>query len=293
MRRRCSAFWVAAGFFAIATCAAPSGALAEETPRVEWQPHWLKVQPYEYVTAGVLSLAALGIQLFVDSRTHGPYGGVLFDDALRDWLGADSRSGRSTARHISDWGYRIMIAFPYFDVILTWAIHGNSEVAWQMLAMDFEAQAVAGVIGLVTNHFIGRARPSVEPCAQDPTYEDFCYRGSYSSFMSGHSVMAAVGAGVTCAHHLSMPLYGGGAGDILACAASSTLAFATGIGRIVNDRHWASDVVTAWIVGAAVGYLWPRFVHYRDRDETGVSYLLLPSFTPGPNEASLQMLGMF
>jgi membrane-associated phospholipid phosphatase len=167
-----------------------------------------------------------------------------------------------------------MLAFPFVDVALTWAIHGNDEVAWQMLAIDLEALAVAGLVGIATNHLVGRGRPSVEPCKLDPTYERDCSRGAYSSFISGHSVIAAAGAGVTCAHHLSLPLYGGGAGDIAACAATSAIALATGVARMVNDRHWATDVLTAWVVGAGVGYVWPRLFHYR---ASAPGYAIVPS----------------
>ncbi|HKU37251.1 MAG TPA: phosphatase PAP2 family protein [Polyangiales bacterium] len=263
-------------------------AIAQEQTRVEWQSQWRKMQPFEYVTAAVLGGSAVVIQFFVDSRTSGPYGGVLFDDVVRDSLRAETRSGRNTAKLIADWGYRAMLVVPYLDLAITYAIHGNSEVAWQMLLFDLEAQAVAGFLGIATNHFVGRARPSTEPCKLDPTYEDFCYRGSYSSFMSGHTVMAAAGAGVTCAHHLAMPLYGGGAGDIAACAATSAAAVAVGVSRIVNDRHWATDVVTGWLVGAAVGYLWPRLFHYRSAPDAGApTYTIIPTVTPESYSASL------
>jgi membrane-associated phospholipid phosphatase len=228
-------------------------------------------------------LAAIGIGFFVDPQTSGGKTGLLFDDAFRDVLRADSRSGRDAARLVGDTGYRTMALFPLVDVALAWAIHGNSEVALQMLSIDLEAFAVAGFIGVATDHFIGRGRPSVTPCSRDDKYERFCgEKDAFSSFLSGHSVIAAAGAGVTCAHHLSMPLYGGGAGDIAACAVASALALTTGVARMVNDRHWATDVTTAWITGAAVGYLWPRLFHYRSRREpAGFSFNVIPSIGPG------------
>jgi len=290
--RSCISFASCASVIGLLLVALPNAALAHDTQQVEWQPHWRKVQPFEYVVSAALGLGSLGITLFVESPQSGHYGGILFDDAARDVFRGHSRAARNTALTVADWGYRSMLVFPFLDVAITWAIHRNTEVAWQMLAIDLEALSVAGFLGLVTTHFVRRARPSVEPCTTDPMYEAYCHRGSYSSFMSGHSVTAAVGAGVTCAHHLSMPLYGGGAGDIAACAATSLVALTTGISRLVNDRHWATDVVTAWMVGAAVGFVWPRLFHYRSRDKPdGVTYLVLPSFSPGAYSAA--MIGAF
>jgi membrane-associated phospholipid phosphatase len=46
-------------------------------------------------------------------------------------------------------------------------------------------------------------------------------------------------------------LYGGGV----------ALSLATGYLRIAADKHWSTDVLTGWIVGAAVGYAVPRYLH--------------------------------
>jgi membrane-associated phospholipid phosphatase len=278
--------------FAVLACAGPVRAEEQEheqePPRVEWQPHWRKFQPFEYVATGVLMVSSGAIQWFVQSQTSGPYQGLLFDDAVRGALRAHTREGRNTAKTIADWGYRVMLVFPYVDVAITWAIHRNDEVSWQMLMLDLEAQAVAGFIGVATNHFVARARPSHAKCLVDAKYEDFCFRGSYSSFMSGHTVMASAGAGVTCAHHLNLPLYGGGAADIAACAATSAMALAVGVARVVNDRHWATDVVTGWLVGVAAGYVWPRLFHYRSARSSGKpTYAILPSVTRDAYAATL------
>ena len=73
--------------------------------------------------------------------------------------------------------------------------------------------------------------------------------------------------------------------DIAACAVTSALALTTGIARMANDRHWATDVTTAWVLGAAIGYFWPAFYHYRSvsrKQATGsVRWLALPAIAPG------------
>lgn len=273
--------------FALEASASTVDAQKHEAPRVDWQPYWRKFQLFEYVTTSALWVSSLAIQLSAKSQQSGPYGGLLFDDAVRKVLRARTRHGRNTAKAVADWGYRSMLVLPYVDLAVAWALHRNSEVAWQMLLLNVEAQSVAGFLGLFTNHFIARARPSSEPCNVDASYEAFCFRGSYSSFVSGHTVMAAAGAGVMCAHHSSMPLYGGGAGDIAACAVGSAAAVTVGVSRIVNDRHWATDVVTAWLIGAATGYVWPKLFHYRSRASEEPRYAILPSVTPDALAASV------
>jgi len=268
---------------------------AQQAPSVAWQPQWKKVDAVEYVATGVFALSAVGLSLFVDQRSSGGEGGVLFDGSLRALVRARSRAGRDRARIVGDLGYRTMLAYPLVDLGVTWAVHGDSEVALQMLSIDLEVISFAGLVGMVTNHAVGRARPSHGECRRDPGYERFCNTSDqFASFLSGHTIMATVGAAVTCAHHLNLPLYGGGAGDIAACAAASGLALTTGIARMVNDRHWATDVTAALAIGTAAGYLWPVWYHYRRGPESEVAahdrwLLALPTLTA--DGASLAVMG--
>lgn len=79
------------------------------------------------------------------------------------------------------------------------------------------------------------------------------------SFHSGHSSFAmsiAVAASTTATlrgyrHHRVL------------WATTVPLALATGYLRIAADRHWTTDVVTGWVVGAAVGFAVPYFLHRR------------------------------
>jgi membrane-associated phospholipid phosphatase len=182
-----------------------------------------------------------------------------------------------------------MLVYPFLDALVTgWAVHGNPDVAWQMFAMDAEAMALAGFVGLLTDHSIGRARPSQRPCQRDEEYEQFCNDSDeFGSFVSGHSTIAAAGAGLTCAHHLNLPLYGGGALDVVACGAAVAIAGVTGIARIANDRHWATDVSAGLLVGGLIGFGIPTFLHYRQsptrqRGSGGpVRVQLLPLIAPG------------
>jgi membrane-associated phospholipid phosphatase len=241
----------------------------ELEPKVAWQRHWPKVHLVEYVVTGALIVGALAITFGVDPQTHGGQGGVLYDNGVRSLLRAETRSGRDAARIVGDIGYRTMLIYPFLDLLITpLAVHGNPEVAWQMFAMDAEVMAIAGFVGIFTDHIFGRGRPSQRECARDGSYERFCNGADqFGSFLSGHSAIAAAGAGLTCAHHLNMPLYGGGAGDVVACAAAAAVAVTTGVARIVNDRHWATDVTAGLLIGGLVGYGLPALLHYRAAPE--------------------------
>ncbi len=85
---------------------------------------------------------------------------------------------------------------------------------------------------------------------------------AYKSFYSGHAAATATMAGLTCAHHQHLPLYGGGFADLAPCLAMIGVSLGAGATRIMADRHWATDVLTGWTVGALSGYVLPSVLHY-------------------------------
>ena len=84
-----------------------------------------------------------------------------------------------------------------------------------------------------------------------------------ASFPSGHVAESFISAGLSCANHAYVPLYGGGFWDGFACARDVTLATADGVLRIMGDRHWATDVISGGGLGFAFGYAMPVLLHYR------------------------------
>jgi hypothetical protein len=78
-----------------------------------------------------------------------------------------------------------------------------------------------------------------------------------------------------------LPLYGGGAPDIAACAATTTFAASAGVLRIVADRHHASDVLVGALIGAGAGFALPMALSYGVGSGSGVQVMVLPPGEPG------------
>lgn len=56
-------------------------------------------------------------------------------------------------------------------------------------------------------------------------------------------------------------------------------ALTTGIARIANDRHYASDVLSSLAVGALAGYALPTWLYYRTAPDGQLEarrWMLLP-----------------
>jgi len=73
---------------------------------------------------------------------------------------------------------------------------------------------------------------------------------------------AFTAAGLSCAHHTHLPIYGTRLADALACARDLTLAAADAILRIMGDRHYLTDVLAGGSIGFAFGYGLPVVLHY-------------------------------
>jgi hypothetical protein len=100
--------------------------------------------------------------------------------------------------------------------------------------------------------------------------------------------MSAVGAGLACAHHAALPLYGGGFPDAAVCVLLGASTLTVGTMRLMSDRHWASDVLFGLAIGGGIGLGLPYLLHYSDSgpDPLGSSFLprnvaIVPTFDGG------------
>ena len=136
-----------------------------------WDPAWRRFQWWEYAgtTAAIGGSIALafGAAYPDDGYRHG----VLLDDPVRDLFLLRDRQGRDKAKILGNMLYIWSLIHPYLvDVVaVTWIGHGSGDVAWQMFLINLESHAVAGLLSLLADHHIGRARPSVEACERDPS----------------------------------------------------------------------------------------------------------------------------
>jgi membrane-associated phospholipid phosphatase len=154
-----------------------------------------------------------------------------------------------------------LLAYPLaIDAVLVAGIGRKSpDVALQMGLIGMQSFLAAALLTDATKNLVARARPDAAECVQGT--EDACVQQN-ESFFSGHTAFAFTGAGLICAQHQALPLYGEGAWGAVACAASLLAASAVGTLRIVADRHYVSDVLSGAAVGLAAGYLLPNLMHY-------------------------------
>ncbi len=296
-----SASWVA--FLALATVA--SSAEAEEKAptagtehRLVWQPEWRRFDLIEYVATAAIVGAYYAVELEAPKPTEANWsGGVLIDDGVRSPIVGSTRDARNRAADFGDLLFLVPPAWAILDGIITPLAtdRGNLEVAWQMTAMNIQAVGFVGLLTRAGHRYIARERPDVSDCEKDKSYNQVCLRGSYASFPSGHTSAAGVGAGLICAHHLNLPLYGGGAPDILTCGVNVGMMALIGYSRLVADRHYVSDVVVGAGLGFGAGFALPVLLHYQGvgtgYTDAGLRWTVAPYGTE--EGGGLQLVGGF
>jgi len=260
--RRCFALFCAATMLTGAQGSARAADPADGG--LQWNPEWPKFQPVEFVVTGVLGPVAMAMYVYLPPQRQPHWiGGILFDDAVRDALRERSLPGLRAVRTASDVaGTTIVVLAVGVDSFVVPLVRGSTSVAIQLPLMDFEAFALSSIVTFSMYDSIGRARPSYLDCQRNPAFDPACDISPTASFPSGHTDEAFTSAGLSCAHHLNLPLYGGGPLDALACARDLTLATADGVLRIMGDRHYATDMLSGGAIGFAFGYGLPTLLHY-------------------------------
>lgn len=242
--------------------------------RLEWQ--WRRFPGWQYATTGALGATALYLSFATENPEEPKWRGPVWFDATieRSWT-LDSARAREGASLISDYlGFGTQL-WAYVDSALVPVIadRGNFDVAWQMTLISLQASAITGVVTRGIDRLAVRRRPDVAACSLDPEYHEMCFQGPNSAFPSGHTSGAFVGAGLVCAHHLNLPLYGIRGADVAACAVATGMATATGVLRVMAHRHYVTDVIAGAAAGALPGFALPMLGHYLwlDVDHGGVS----------------------
>lgn len=265
---------------ALATEPSPSAPL--------WSPAWPNFSALE----GVATLAAAGgtLALALQGPPHEPRwtGGILFDDATRDTVRLSSLPARRTARRIGDWPYWTAATLPLIvDPLVALTFADDPRAAGNIALLGLEAFSYAGFLSFVSTRISKRERPDSTECRARGGAD--CEEDT-EAFWSGHTSIVAASAGLVCAHHRFMPLWGGGVGDAGACVLASSGAVLTAATRVIADRHYASDVLVGLGVGFGIGYGVPVLLHYRHDSPTRIAVQLQPSEAGG---ATLLVAGRF
>lgn len=209
-----------------------------------------------------------------------------FDEGIQDTLRIDSKNSRRDADSASDFFVTLPIAIlPVAAIGAELWREGDCVEAWEMMGETFEAASLALFVSESIKLVTGRERPFGDRCRSGPPRDADCSGEDRDlSFPSGHATLAAAGAGVTCRFALVRESFGPSPlARIAPCALGAVGAFAAGTLRIASDRHWGTDVLVGFGVGALIGAFDPwgplEWLTLEERDAQGrltASGMLLP-----------------
>lgn len=238
-------------------------AQASDDSSLAWNVEWPQFRPIEFMVTGIAGPTAIAMYYLVKPQQNPNWiGGVLFDDDVRDALRLRSPEGLKTVRFLADAVDVTLVALAVgVDSIAVPLIRGNLDLAMQLSLMDAESFALSSILTIGLYDSVGRARPSYVDC-QGGSSDVQCRTSPTASFPSGHVNEAFTAAGLSCAHHTHLPIYGTRLADALACARDLTLATTDAVLRIMGDRHYLTDVLAGGGIGFAFGYGLPVVLHY-------------------------------
>ncbi len=237
---------------------------AQAAEPLVWNPAWPKFRPVEYAVTGVAGLASLGIYFGIPNASEPRWtGGILFDDAVRSGIRLHTRRTLGTARFTSDVAALATATWVVgLDSLVVPVVRGKPDIGAQLTLMDSEAFALATLFSNSMFKLIARARPSYVDCESDPYFDSLCHKNDTSSFPSGHATFVFTAAGLSCAHHLHLALYGNRTADVLACGGTIGFATLTASLRVFGDRHYVTDILAGALIGFGVGFGVPTLLHY-------------------------------
>jgi hypothetical protein len=221
----------------LATSAAADPMLADRVSL--WHQEWPQFRTSEGIATLAAGIITGAIVLYGPTKTPRWRGGILFDDAVRDALRARDPHTHQVFRTIGDYTYHLSPVLPFFDALIVSTVgHSDPKLAINLTAMTFEAYSYSGVSAFIATETSARERPD------------------------GSAAISATGAGLTCANHSRIPLWGSPVADATACVLASLNALTTATTRVVADRHYASDVILGAGIGFGFGYAVPVLLHY-------------------------------
>jgi hypothetical protein len=180
-----------------------------------------------------------------------------FDTGLRD----DLRLGSLGSRRAADTGSDFLLAFsmailPASGILSKHLATQDCVETWDMATDALESLGLTLFLTNLIKEVAGRERPYGRSCDTFALRDSDCGTDDrQQSFVSGHSSIAAAGAGLSCAFAFEREAWGSSIGAKWGpCMLGAAAAVATGMLRVGADRHWTSDVLAGFALGAVVGY---------------------------------------
>lgn len=190
-------------------------------------------------------------------------GPVLADGFMRNSLLAETDDGLSLTGQASDVLLFSLVGAPLLlEPALAWLGHGDTETAGKLALINAQALGATFFATTALKHTVGRQRPPIGACWDDPNANDSCDERDTLSFPSGHTSMAFAGAGLLCLNHEMLQPLGGGWADKAVCYTALSAATATGIFRMTANKHYLTDVLAGAALGLAGGYLLPKWLYF-------------------------------
>jgi membrane-associated phospholipid phosphatase len=179
---------------------------------------------------------------------------VRVDERARRGARLRTHRQRELAATLSD----VLLAGTMIDAALLagWTLPRAPRVHGARRASATHLLALGITLGLghLVKDTVGRARPFERERGDDAACRS---PAGSASFYSLHSAMAFASAGFSCAMHVSRAMTGARDVDALPSLASLVTAGATGMLRVLSDRHYLSDVIAGAGMGLVVGALFP------------------------------------
>lgn len=264
MRATLACLFISLLLFSPTARADEAASLEPEPPRrLVWR--YPEFRAWEFVAASAVTAGNISLEVLYQGQPNERFTSPILADArAREWLRADTKAGQLRADAISDYLWHGSTYYTIVDGLLTPLVSDrfNAQVALQLTLLNWQAMGAAGLVARLTHVSVGRRRPMLQGCSDDPNDPNPC-RFEGASFIAGHTIMSSTNAGLACAAHLNLPLYGDGIANHLVCPLMVTNALAVGTLRIVADKHWLSDTVPAWLLGGGIGFGLPYLLHYR------------------------------
>ena len=231
---------------------------ADRVHRLSWD--YKRVHWGELTASASLLLGTVAVSEAKEANRNWT-GGILFDDWIRDGIRV-SGATRKRVRKASDWIGFSLVGFPVLVDTIGVALLGdqNIDVTGQMLAVQTQAFAMTGFLTIVTKTMVGRERPSAKEAGCGVQQE--CDQSANRSFFSGHAAFSFTGAGLVCAEHRNLRLFGR-VGSEVTCGTALAAATAASVFRVMGDKHWTTDVLAGAGIGLWSGWLMPWLLHYR------------------------------